>query len=55
MAMIIDILKEAVAGETCIALVSDVAKCFRSQGAELLIEKCAKESSAYPEADLKKT
>jgi NAD(P) transhydrogenase subunit alpha len=51
MTVIIGIPKETVAGETRIALVPEVAKRFRAQGAEFLIEKGAGESSAYPDAD----
>lgn len=51
MTVIIGIPKETVAGEARIALVPDVAKRFRAQGAEFLIEKGAGESSAYPDAD----
>jgi NAD(P) transhydrogenase subunit alpha len=51
MTVIIGIPKETVAGETRIALVPEVAKRFRAQGADFLIEHGAGESSAYPDTD----
>lgn len=51
MTVIIGIPKETTAGEARIALVPEVAKRFRAQGVEFLMEKGAGESSAYPDAD----
>lgn len=51
MTVIIGIPKETSTGEARIALVPEVAKRFRAQGVEFLMEKGAGESSAYPDAD----
>ena len=51
MPTIIGVARESNPGEHRVALVPDVAKRFRTQGAEILIEKGAGENSAYPDSD----
>jgi NAD(P) transhydrogenase subunit alpha len=51
MPTIIGVARESNPGEHRVALVPDVAKRFRAQGAEILIEKGAGENSAYPDND----
>ncbi len=51
MPTIIGVARELHPGEHRVALVPDVAKRFRAQGAEILIEKGAGENSAYPDGD----
>jgi NAD(P) transhydrogenase subunit alpha len=51
MPTIIGVARESNPGEHRVALVPDVAKRFRAQGAEILIEKGAGENSAYPDSD----
>jgi len=51
MPTIIGVARELNPGEHRVALVPDVAKRFRAQGAEILIEKGAGENSAYPDND----
>jgi NAD(P) transhydrogenase subunit alpha len=50
MPTIIGIAREQHPGEHRVALVPDVAKKFRAQGADILIEKGAGEPSAYPDS-----
>lgn len=50
MPTIIGVAREFHPGEHRVALVPDVAKRFRAQGAEILIETGAGENSAYPDA-----
>ena len=51
MTTLIGVARESNPGEHRVALVPDVAKRFRAQGAEILIEKGAGENSAYPDSD----
>jgi H+-translocating NAD(P) transhydrogenase subunit alpha len=51
MPTIIGVAREHHPGEHRVALVPDVAKRFRAQGADILVEKGAGEHSAYPNDD----
>lgn len=51
MPTLIGVARESNPGEHRVALVPEVAKRFRAQGAEILIEKGAGENSAYPDSD----
>lgn len=51
MITLIGVARESNPGEHRVALVPDVAKRFRAQGAEILIERGAGENSAYPDSD----
>ena len=51
MTTLIGVARESNPGEHRVALVPDVARRFRAQGAEILIEKGAGENSAYPDSD----
>jgi NAD(P) transhydrogenase subunit alpha len=51
MPTLIGVARESDPGEHRVALVPDVAKRFRAQGVDILIEQGAGENSAYPDAD----
>ncbi len=51
MPTLIGVARERHPGEHRVALVPEVAKKFRAQGADILIEQGAGEQSAYPDAD----